>query len=756
MQPRSPTVGVVVPAYRDSALLPMALQSISEQTYPLWQCVVVDDASPEDVGSVVAAFSENDQRFQLLRHGANGGLSAARNTGTRHLTTDLVMYLDADDMIVPGALQAAVAKFARHWDEAGVAGVHGQIVLVPEETSLRDVRSWTGRYPRSRVDWARYTGECPFNVHAVVLRRSLVESFGGFDETILGGAEDWDLWLRLLRHGYRFEPNAHLMGAYRQRRASMFRDRGDAHVERAARLFDAADEIARLDPTLVTGLGGAQPLSQARLALFRAKRAAARIGLEIGGSGTLDPIDESTAYRLLDIGALTEGTQTDITESAKNGLVRGLGITRPLVAELPAAMQQRINEVAALVTSAIVSRESVADPREPTYDAAPRRTQVDLLLAAPSVAEVARLLPLLSSVPSQLAVAAVDLDIVGGDSGATTRWREVGIDVVEYHRVAIGHARTRMLAFCEGAVELIGELVRPVEEAGGVVRLLPVAHAPERTGAESASNPVAALLAGLAGEPNAETTERWRPAAQSIAVADLVRNDGPFDAASAERLGGLRDRHRGETCIVIGDDRPVDPAVIDRVAHLPMFGANGIISSPRAVTASLAFFVVDDAAVADRSVDAITALDATWRFLPAASRIGFRGDVDERMVFVRMNEDHRSDHAIADPTRFSLDPTLRVYRGRSVTFVALQLVHWLGFRHVVLLGVDPAVAAPGALADYRRVDEIYRATGRTIVNTTDESAEGAFTHCSLRDALADVAPPSPGTDGDRGPHDRHA
>ena len=58
-------------------------------------------------------------------------------------------------------------------------------------------------------------------------------TLGGFDETFINGAEDWDLWLRVLRHGYTFLPTTTVVGAYRQRRASMIRSHAAVHLARA-------------------------------------------------------------------------------------------------------------------------------------------------------------------------------------------------------------------------------------------------------------------------------------------------------------------------------------------------------------------------------------------------------------------------------------------------------------------------------------------------------------------------------------------
>ena len=168
-----------------------------------------------------------------------------RNTGLRHLDTDLVMFLDADDLLVPGALDGAVASFKPLWQDAAIAGVHGQLIRVPEETDPADLEAWSGTFKRPLIDWIGYRGECPFSVHAVVSRRVVIDSAGGFDESVRGGAEDWDLWFRLLRHGYRFAANENLVGAYRLRQTSMFRDQQTTHVARGRQAVRRGREVGQ-------------------------------------------------------------------------------------------------------------------------------------------------------------------------------------------------------------------------------------------------------------------------------------------------------------------------------------------------------------------------------------------------------------------------------------------------------------------------------------------------------------------------------
>ena len=116
------TVGVVIPTWNDARFLSEALQSVFAQTRPADAVVVVDDGSPEDPAGVTAQFPG----VRLIRR-HNGGLAAARNTGLAALSTSYVVFLDADDRLLPHALAAGLACFAREPESGLVYGAHRSI-----------------------------------------------------------------------------------------------------------------------------------------------------------------------------------------------------------------------------------------------------------------------------------------------------------------------------------------------------------------------------------------------------------------------------------------------------------------------------------------------------------------------------------------------------------------------------------------------------------------------------------------------------
>lgn len=103
-----PMFSVVIPTYGRPAFLGEALGSVLAQTVPDFECIVVDDASPEPVTLAV-----DDPRVRLIRHDTNRGAAAARNTGIAVANGRYLAFLDDDDLFTPTRLELALAGLAR-------------------------------------------------------------------------------------------------------------------------------------------------------------------------------------------------------------------------------------------------------------------------------------------------------------------------------------------------------------------------------------------------------------------------------------------------------------------------------------------------------------------------------------------------------------------------------------------------------------------------------------------------------------------
>jgi len=183
-------VSIIIPCYNYSRFLRPAVESALGQTsadLPL-EVVVVDDGSTDDTAAVAAEFGE---RVHYIYQN-NAGLSAARNTGMREARHDLVMFLDADDMLAPGIIQKMLA--ARGTLEVPPAVLAG--TDLPIDAAGQPKKSWPQETGELRRVTARQLVLRNRFVCTVLADRRALLALGGFDET-LKASEDRDMWIRV-------------------------------------------------------------------------------------------------------------------------------------------------------------------------------------------------------------------------------------------------------------------------------------------------------------------------------------------------------------------------------------------------------------------------------------------------------------------------------------------------------------------------------------------------------------------------------
>lgn len=111
-----PRFSVIVPAYRVQAFLPACLESVLGQHWRDVEVIPVDDGSPDGCGEIIDGFARRDRRVRPVHLPANTGLGPARNAGIARATGDYLLFLDGDDTLTPGALQALADRLAATGD----------------------------------------------------------------------------------------------------------------------------------------------------------------------------------------------------------------------------------------------------------------------------------------------------------------------------------------------------------------------------------------------------------------------------------------------------------------------------------------------------------------------------------------------------------------------------------------------------------------------------------------------------------------
>ncbi len=245
-----PLITVVVPVHNDEKYIEAALQSIRLQSYPHWECIIVDDASDDASVQLIESAVGSDARFRLIRHEVNQGPGAARNTGLAEARGSHLAFLDADDLLLRESLSDRVQAISERQPDPFLAGSFCAVRFGPEDVILDDLPDRRHVTQPDFVDFVSASGECPFTMIAPLVSTEVVRKAGGFDESMRSGGVDWDLWYRILRNGWVFVPSRSLGAVYRQRGGGITRGKPAAHTEAAARLILAAYRNA--DPAILS------------------------------------------------------------------------------------------------------------------------------------------------------------------------------------------------------------------------------------------------------------------------------------------------------------------------------------------------------------------------------------------------------------------------------------------------------------------------------------------------------------------------
>jgi glycosyltransferase involved in cell wall biosynthesis len=187
-------IAVVVPTHNRPDMLASTLRSILAQRGVDLTVAVVDDGSsdPRAVHDTIEA--HNDKRVVLCRHDVARGVSAARNTGISGTSSEWLAFCDDDDVWAPDKLiaQLTVARSeSAEWAYAGDVAVDGGLRVLDGAPPLR---------PSELVAELEHYNPVPAGSSNVLVRRSVLDTVGAFDST-LRSVGDWDLWIRLARHG---------------------------------------------------------------------------------------------------------------------------------------------------------------------------------------------------------------------------------------------------------------------------------------------------------------------------------------------------------------------------------------------------------------------------------------------------------------------------------------------------------------------------------------------------------------------------
>ena len=199
--PNKTLISVVVPCYKQSHFLAENLQSVLDQTFEDWECIIVNDGSPDNTEEIAQEWCRKDHRFKYLKK-ENGGLPSARNAGIALSEGKYILPLDSDDKIHSRYLEKICKAFSENPEVKVVTSRIQLFGASNKELKLPD-------YSYKKILVRNCFGHCS------AFKKDSWKEVNGYDEN-MKSFEDWEFWIRILDGNSKVFKIPELMFIYRK------------------------------------------------------------------------------------------------------------------------------------------------------------------------------------------------------------------------------------------------------------------------------------------------------------------------------------------------------------------------------------------------------------------------------------------------------------------------------------------------------------------------------------------------------------
>lgn len=180
----NPLISIIIPCYNQATYLPDALQSLLDQEYSNWECIIVNDGSSDNTEKVALQWVNKDNRIKYFNK-ANTGVCDTRNFGVQQAAGEYLLPLDGDDKISQTYINEAIDVFKR---EPQTKLVYSNILLFGEKDQGLVMPDF---------DYEKMLTENMIPVSAIFRRADFLKT-QGYNSNMVNGLEDWDFWLSFL------------------------------------------------------------------------------------------------------------------------------------------------------------------------------------------------------------------------------------------------------------------------------------------------------------------------------------------------------------------------------------------------------------------------------------------------------------------------------------------------------------------------------------------------------------------------------
>jgi len=195
-------VSVITTLYNYSTYIESAVHSFNRQTFKYSEMIIVDDGSTDDPYRVLKNLLSD--RVKYIRLEKNSGYSHAKNVGIKESNSEVLVMLDADDMLTQRSLEIRYEELKKGYDL-----VHGPVTDIRRGQKSRSPL-WN-QWLASKKDASDYK---KIHAQSVMLKKQIHREIGLYDES-MKCKSDREMWARVLNHGYKVSWVDHPVSEYR-------------------------------------------------------------------------------------------------------------------------------------------------------------------------------------------------------------------------------------------------------------------------------------------------------------------------------------------------------------------------------------------------------------------------------------------------------------------------------------------------------------------------------------------------------------
>ncbi len=202
-------VSVITTLYNYSSYIEDCIKSFLNQEFDNSEMIIIDDASKDNPYNIIKKYESN--RVKYIKVDKNQGYSHAKNVGIKACNSDILVMLDADDMLTPNSLKIRYKKIKKGYDF-----VHGPCLDMKEGRPLARNRLWDL--------WLAKRGWKHVHAQGVMLKKKIHCKIGLYDET-LRCKSDREFFARVFNYGFKIGTVKEDVAFYRRHKKQMHRSK---------------------------------------------------------------------------------------------------------------------------------------------------------------------------------------------------------------------------------------------------------------------------------------------------------------------------------------------------------------------------------------------------------------------------------------------------------------------------------------------------------------------------------------------------